>query len=101
MKESLLIALFFILFFGCTKQVSAVMTISDSREVSLYYGTIDNADELTDEDFFLMPHRSLYIVGSNGQFINIPEQIVYRDEETGAFIFYDIFFSDSQVFENK
>ena len=52
-------------------------------------------------DFFFMPDRSLYIVGSNGQFINIPEQLAYRDPETGTLIFYDIFFSDSQVFDNK
>ena len=66
-----------------------------------YYSVILNPDELTHEDFFLMPDRSLYVIGSNGQFLNIPEQMVYRDEETDTFIFYDIFFSDSQVFENK
>jgi len=86
---------------GSACQINAVMKISDSGEVSFYDGTINDPEELTDGEFFLMPDRSLFIVGSDGQFINIPEQTVYRDEETGVFIFYDIFFSDSQVFENK
>jgi len=66
-----------------------------------YYGIVDDPDELTYDDSFLMPDRSLYIIGSNGEFLNIPEQLLYRDEETGTFIFYDIFFSDVQMFENK
>lgn len=86
---------------GSACQINAVMKISDSGEIGFYQGTIDNADELTAEDFFLMPNRSLYIVGSNGQFVNIPEQTAYRDEETGTLVFHDIFFSDSQMFENK
>ena len=86
---------------GTDCSVKAIMEISDSGEISFYYGTIENPDELTYEDFFLMPDRSLYIMGSNGQFLNIPEQTVYRDEETGAFIFYDIFFSDNQMFVNE
>jgi len=57
--------------------------------------------ELTDGNFFLMPDRSLYIIGTNGEFLNIPEQVAYRDEETGFFIFYEIFFSDYQAFVNK
>ena len=81
--------------------IKAIIEISDSGEISFYYGTIENPDELTYEDFFLMPDRSLYIIGSNGEFLNIPEQTAYRDEETGTFIFYDIFFSDSQMFENE
>jgi hypothetical protein len=48
-----------------------------------------------------MPDRSLYIAGSNGEFLNIPEQVAYRDDKTGLFIFYEIFFSDYQAFENK
>ena len=86
---------------GNACQINAVMKISDSGEVNFYYGTIDNADELTYEDLFLMPDRSLYIIGSKGEFLNIPEQVAYRDEETGCFTFYDIFFSDGQVFENQ
>ena len=66
-----------------------------------YSGIVLSPDELTYDESFLMPDRSLYIIGSNGEFLNIPEQMLYRDEETGTFIFYDIFFSDVQMFENK
>lgn len=86
---------------GNACQSSAIMVLSDLGEINFYYGTVGNPDELTDEDFFIMPNRSLYIIGSNGEFLNIPEQTVFRDEETGAFIFDDIFFSDYQAFENK
>jgi len=82
---------------ACTK--SARMSIASAK--GAISGIIEDSDELTDGEFFFMPDRSLYIIDSNGEFLNIPEQIVFRDEETGAFIFYDIFFSDSQTFENE
>jgi hypothetical protein len=85
---------------GSTCDVKAVMEVSDNGEVT-YYGIIAHPDALTDGDSFLMPDRSLYIIGSNGEFLNIPEQNAYRDEETGTFIFYDIFFSDYQAFGNE
>jgi len=86
---------------GTACSVSAIMEISDSGEINFYYGIINAPNELTFEETFLMPDRSLYIIGSNGQFLNIPEQMAYRDEETGAFVLYDIFFSDNQVFINE
>jgi len=86
---------------GSACAAKTIMQISDTEEVNLYFGTISDPNELTAEDFFLMPNRSLYIMGSNGEFINIPEQMLYRDEETGNFMIYDIFFSDFQMFENK
>jgi len=83
---------------ACEKTV--IVGISSSGGVT-YYGIVDDPDDLTYDDSFLMPNRSLYIIGSNGEFLNIPEQMLYRDDETGTFIFYDIFFSDVQMFENK
>jgi len=80
--------------------VNAKFSFVADGEDGYYYGIILNPDEFCDDDFFLMPNRSLYIEGSNGRFLNIPEQMTYRDEETGTFIFYDIFFSDHQMFEN-
>jgi hypothetical protein len=86
---------------GNACQVKSAMKISASGEVTYYYGIVLDPDELTDDDSFLMPDRSLYIIGSNGEFLNIPEQVAYRDEETGTFIFHDIFFSDFQAFNNN
>jgi len=86
---------------GNACKIGAKMGVSSNSRDGIYLGIIGDPDELTDGESFLMPDRSLYIIGSNGEFLNIPEQIVFRDEETGAFIFYDIFFSDVQMFENK
>ena len=82
-------------------QSATVYIYTDGDSPNFYYAVNPDKWELTDGDFFLMPDRSLYIVGSNGEFLNIPEQVAYRDEETGFFIFYEIFFSDEQVFDNK
>jgi len=87
--------------YGTYCVVSANLSLAAEGEDGYYYGIVLNPDEFCDDDFFLMPNRSLYIEESKGKFLNIPEQMVYRDEETGVFIFYDIFFSDSQIFENR
>lgn len=87
--------------YGTECSSNVAFTLTATREHNDYYATVLNPDEFTDYDVFLMPERSLYIVGSNGEFLNIPEQTVYKDEETGTFIFYDIFFSEGQMFENK
>jgi len=86
---------------GNSCNVSVRFRLTADNDTIYYYSVILNPDELTHEDFFLMPGRSLYIIGSGGQFLNIPEQMVYKDEETETFVFYDIFFSDSQVFGNE
>ncbi|MCL2246725.1 MAG: hypothetical protein FWC10_06395 [Lentimicrobiaceae bacterium] len=83
---------------ACTAEVS--MKLASNGDTS-YSITILNPDGLTYEDVFLMPDRSLYVIGSSGEFLNIPEQMTYRDDETGTFTFYDVFFSDSQMFGNK
>jgi len=82
-------------------QSATIYLYQDDYGTDLYFAISVDELDLTDEDFFLMPDRSLYIVGANGEFLNIPEQMLYRDEDTGTFIFYDIFFSDYQAFVNK
>jgi len=84
---------------ACSSRIA--MEITAEGDTCYYYATILNPDEFSCYNFFLMPNRSLYIKDSKGQFLNIPEQMAYKDEETGTFTFYDVFFSDRQVFENK
>jgi len=84
---------------SCTQTARIYLYIDDSSP-DRYYAITDGEWDLTDEDFFLIPDRSLFIMNSNGEFINIPEQMLYRDETTGKFIINDIFFSDFQFFEN-
>jgi len=86
---------------GNACRIGAAMSVSSNSKDGIYLGIIENPDELTDGESFIMPDRSLYIIGSSGEFLNIPEQVVFRDEETGAFVFYDIFFSDYQAFVNR
>jgi hypothetical protein len=63
--------------------------------------TVDTFD-LTSEDFFLMPDRSLSYTDENNNriFLNIPEQLLFRDSTTQQFTFTGLFFSDGPVYSN-
>ena len=63
--------------------------------------TMDTFD-LTTEDFFLMPDRSLNYTDEKGNhiFLNIPEQMVYRDTATRQFTFTGLFFSTTAAYNN-
>lgn len=63
--------------------------------------TTDTFD-LTSEDFFLMPDRSLDYLDENGNriFLNIPEQMVYRYTATLQFTFSGLFFSETAAYIN-
>ena len=63
--------------------------------------TADTFD-LTSEDFFLMPDRSLEYVDEkeNHIFLNIPGQMVYRDTATLQFTFTGLFFSETAAYSN-
>jgi hypothetical protein len=57
---------------------------------------------LTNQDFFNMPARSLnYTDESNNRiYLNIPAQLIYRDEETQQFTFTGLSFSDRPMYTN-
>ena len=57
---------------------------------------------LTNQDFFNMPARSLnYTDESNNRiYLNIPAQLIYRDEETQQFTFTGLSFSDGPMYTN-
>ena len=57
---------------------------------------------LTSADFFLMPDRSLSYTDENNNriFLNIPEQLVYRDTTTLQFTFTGLFFSTTAAYNN-
>ena len=58
---------------------------------------------LTSEDFFLMPDRSLNYTDEKGNriFLNIPEQMVYRDTTSLQFTFTGLFFSETAAYSNN
>lgn len=64
--------------------------------------TVDTFD-LTSEDFFLMPDRSLYFYTDekdNLVFLNIPEQMVYRDSTTLQFTLTGLFLTNTPAYSN-
>ena len=65
--------------------------------------TTTDTFDLTSEDFFLMPDRSLDYVDEKGShiFLNIPEQMVYRDTATLQFTFTGLFFSEIAAYSNN
>lgn len=64
--------------------------------------TLDTFD-LTSEDFFLMPDRSLNYTDEKGNriFLNIPAQLVYRDSTTRQFTFTGLFYSERAAYSNN
>lgn len=65
--------------------------------------TTTNTFDLTSEDFFLMPDRSLYYgkdEKGNDIYLNIPEQQVNRDSLTLQFTFTGLFFSETAAYNN-
>ncbi len=64
--------------------------------------TIDST-ELTSDDFYMIPDRSLYAgrdEKGNDLWLNIPEQTSYRDSVTRQFTFTGLYYSNSQVYQN-
>ena len=64
--------------------------------------TTTDTFDLTSENFFLMPDRSLDYVDekNNHYYLNIPAQMVYRDSTTLQFTFTGLFFSEGAAYEN-
>ena len=58
---------------------------------------------LTGGAVFLVPARSLFIMDNSEepQWLNIPEQQLERDEETGQFIFTGLFYSGEPAYRNE
>ena len=85
---------------GCSYASSVNLSSSDGKT---YTAVTLNAYDLTSEDFFLMPDRSLF-VGMNEKeeiWMNIPEQLAFRDSITNLFTFTGIFFTNYPVYKNQ
>lgn len=74
----------------------------DITGTDIFATTLDTFD-LTSEDFFLMPNRSLSYTDENNNriFLNIPAQLVYRDTATKQFTFTGLFFSETAEYTNN
>lgn len=81
-------------------RTAAVQLQQVGTEIS---ATTTDTFDLTSDDFFLMPDRSLNYTDekNNRIFLNIPEQIVYRDTATLQFTFTGLFFSETAAYSNN
>lgn len=68
-----------------------------------FTATTTDTFDLTSEDFFLMPDRSLNYRDEKGNiiFLNIPAQLVYRDSTTRQFTFTGLSFSEKAAYNNN
>ena len=64
--------------------------------------TTTDTFNLTTEDFFLMPDRSLLTEDEKGQpvYLNIPAQLVFRDSATLQFTFTGLYYSENAAYGN-
>lgn len=71
---------------------------------SLYTATTQDSTDLTSEEFFNMPARSLYTgmdEAGSPRWLNIPAQLSIRDSVTRVFTFNGLYFTDRQVYKNQ
>lgn len=83
----------------CPKSVAVALNQVGSTITATTTDTFD----LTFEDFFAMPARSLYYYtedNNNVVYLNIPEQMVYRDTATLQFTFTGLFLTNVPEYNN-
>ena len=87
-----------------TTHISITKANPNNDSDPYYIGICDNNDEPSSDSIFNMPARSFYIENTeyeNGYiWLNIPEQILLRDEFTHKFNYNYITFTTEQVYEN-
>ena len=78
-------------------------TVSLNQSGTDITATTTDTFGLTSGDFFLMPDRSLNYTDENNNriFLNIPEQLLFRDSTTQQFTFTGLFFSDGPAYDNN
>jgi hypothetical protein len=77
-------------------------TVSLSTVGTNVTATTTDTFGLTSDDFFNMPDRSLSYTDENNNrmYLNIPEQLVFRDTATLQFTFTGLFFTDAPEYTN-
>ena len=73
------------------------------QDGAFFTATTTDTFGLTNEDFFNMPSRSLFVEydeKNNEVWLNIPAQLVFRDSTTQQFTFTNLYYSNSAVFDN-
>lgn len=76
--------------------------VSLNQVANTITATTTDTFDLTSENFFAMPDRSLYFEDDNKDpfYLNIPEQLVYRDSTTLQFTFTGLYITNSPAYSN-
>ena len=85
----------------CAKSATILV---ESVTSTLYTATTQDSTDLTSEEFFNMPARSLYTGLDNSgapRWLNIPAQLSIRDSVTRLFTFNGVYFTQQQVYKNQ
>ena len=87
--------------YGTHCAMSATLNVV-SVGVNQFVGTTQDSTDLTGEEFFNMPDRSLYLGMDGGKplWLNIPAQLSIRDSVTRVFTFNGLYYSGKQVYQN-
>lgn len=88
--------------YGHVCYVSSSVTMTPVSGNTFYATTLDSAS-LTNEDFFNMPSRSLFVEydeKNNEVWLNIPAQLVFRDSVSRQFTFNGLHFSSTPIYGN-
>ncbi len=94
--------------FGNKCSLNASINVSkvqpDNPNDPYYYAIGLNNDEPSNDSIYNMPDRSFYIEDVNLEngyiWLNVPAQILFRDIESGDFIYRNITFTKERLFEN-
>ena len=80
-----------------------IWPIGGQPKGATFSAVVDTVWSLTTEDFFNMPDRSLNYTDENNNrmYLNIPEQLVFRDSVTRQFTFTGLFFTDDPEYMNE
>ena len=88
---------------GIGRKCAVSTSVSITQTGPAVTATTTDTFDLTTEDFFLMPDRSLDYEDEKGNhlYLNIPGQMVYRDTATQQFTFTGLFYSSTAAFSNN
>lgn len=90
---------------GTACSVRALYSIQlKSKNLNYYEAFVSPEEDLTSEDYFLIPNRSIEIENppaNNKRWFNIPEQMLYRDTILGYFTINNIRFSSAPLYFNE
>ena len=77
-------------------------TVQLQQVGSVITATTTNSFDLTSEDFYVMPDRSLSYTDENNNrvFLNIPAQMIFRDSVTRQFTFTGLFITNTPEYSN-